>query len=608
MNRFTTRHAARAAAPPILVAVMALSSPFAAVAQSPELLQPYQLYEAARVDGDFAAAERYAQQMLTAAESQYGDESLELVEPIKRVAASQASAGNGGLAVASYERVLSIQQAQLGEGHPDTIPTLEALYRLHLEQQEFAAAEQRLQAILELEQSIYGERHDNVIATLTRLLELYTQQGRTDEARDVDQRIEAARFSERTLSFDTPSGGDPRYDIEDGYATVRVFYGTDRARTGDAKPATFYGAGRGELEMGHLDVTIPAIHKYGELESESRWSIYTYVLGEEARKQRYVLLQSVDPLPEDQFYARLREHVEDSPTNDVFFFVHGYNSTFEDAARRVAQLAYDLDFDGTPMMYSWPSQGSTAAYTVDEAVVRLSGRKMSRFIEDIVAQSGAERVHLIAHSMGNRALIEALTAYSARRGPGATANAFDQIVFTAPDVDRDYFTTVIDDIKHVAQRITLYASQNDVALRTSRIVHGAPRAGQAGKTIISLPGLDTIDMSGVDADLLGHTYFAANQGAIHDLFRLFWRNEPPAQRCGMNRAGSSDGVWSFSAEECKGVDLLRASVLIKRFGGSARDRVRARIAAITDREPETARREWQQILTRLDALLSEDNP
>ena len=194
------------------------------------------------------------------------------------------------------------------------------------------------------------------------------------------------------------------------------------------------------MELGHLDVTIPETHKYGELEAESRWSLFTVNLGEQARKQRYVLLVDVTPLDKDNFYAQLGKYIGAAPSKDAFVFIHGYNSSFEDAARRAAQLAYDLDFDGTPMMYSWPSRASTSAYTVDEAVVRVSGQKLSRFLEDVVAKSGAERIHPIAHSMGNRALIEALQALNARSDTAERPALFDQIVFTAPDVDRDVFS------------------------------------------------------------------------------------------------------------------------------------------------------------------------
>ena len=67
---------------------------------------------------------------------------------------------------------------------------------------------------------------------------------------------------------------------------------------------------------------------------------------------------------------------------------------------------------------------------------------------------------------------------------------------------------------HAADRVTLYASDSDYALRSSQFFHGAPRAGSAGAVIIRVAGLDTIDMSAVPADMLGHSYFAANSGAI----------------------------------------------------------------------------------------------
>ena len=38
-------------------------------------------------------------------------------------------------------------------------------------------------------------------------------------------------------------------------------------------------------------------------------------------------------------------------------FVHGFNTTFDNALFRTAQIAYDLKFDGAPFVYSWPSQG-----------------------------------------------------------------------------------------------------------------------------------------------------------------------------------------------------------------------------------------------------------
>jgi esterase/lipase superfamily enzyme len=399
------------------------------------------------------------------------------------------------------------------------------------------------------------------------------------------------------------AGTNRRYKQDQGFAIVRVFYGTNRARTGETKTALFYGKGRGDLQYGYLNVTIPQNHKEAELETQPRWAEYIFTLTGESMRRRYVLLDQITPLAKDDFARALRQQVKESSSKDLFIFVHGFNNTFEDAARRAAQMVYDLDFDGTPILYSWPSQGSATAYAVDEAAVGISGRKMADFLETVVAQSGAERIHLLAHSMGNRALIEALQTYLAKRAPEKRRHIFGQIVFTAPDVDRDYFTDAIDSLRGAAERVTLYASVNDYALRTSQYVHGAPRAGTAGDVIIRLPGLDTIDMSAVPADALGHSYFAANSGAIYDIFRILWRGDPPQQRCGMSdRKGSGTlTVWWFNADACKGDDLLVAGVMLKRFGDLARARVEANISTLTD---PSQKKEWSLILKRLDGLLA----
>jgi esterase/lipase superfamily enzyme len=569
-------------------------APISMSGQTLDLIQPYQHYDDARARNDFVTAIDYGRQALEIAEARYGANSVEVVHSIERIAEVLALAGELAQAAVNYRRALDIKERELGSAHPDLIPILEALTDIASQQQNFA--ETLLNRILGIERAIYGNQHDNVLTTLNELRNLYIHQDRLDDVARTEADIEAAMLVERGLDFEGPDVNRHRYGFDDGHATVRVFYGTNRARSGEEKAARFYGVERGDLELGYLDVSIPETHRYGELESQSRWSIYTYVLGEEAKKKRYVLLLKIEPLAEENFYATLQDQIQSSPSDDVFIFVHGYSSSFEDAARRVAQLAYDLDFDGTPMMYSWPSQGTTAAYTVDEAAVRIGGRKMSRFIEDVAAKSGADRIHLIAHSMGNR------------RESAEPEKIFDQIVFTAPDVDRDYFVEVIDNISRFAQRVTLYASDNDVALQWSKIFHGAPRAGLAGDTIVTSAGLDTIDMSAVEADVLGHSYFAASQGAIHDLFRLFWQGEPPHERCGMGeRSSTLASFWSFNADDCKGTDLLEASVLLKRFGQGARARVKARIDALSERASESAKQEWIQILDRLDSLLAVDD-
>ena len=590
--------------PRAILAALAIFCVTPALSQTDSMFSPYQRYEDALLDDDLDAAAGFAQQSVSAATAEFGAESPEVVEALIRLATVNQQLGHLDEAERNLEQALRITEQALGDQHPELVPLLEFLATINREQGDLDNAAARIARVLSIELAIYGEHSDIVVTTLGELRDIYEESGQTDKQLEMEARIRAA--GEFTRNLGSLDDDDPRrYSAKDGYATVRVFYGTNRVASGKSKPAQFYGNRRGELDVGYVDVSIPETHKYGELESESRFSIYTYLLGDEAKKRRYVILQSVVPLDQEDYYAQLSSYIEDSPSNDVFVFIHGFNVTFEDAARRAAQLAYDLDFDGTPMVYSWPSKASAVAYTVDEAVVRPSGRKLARLLDGIVHETGAERIHLVAHSMGNRALIEALQAYILRNGTEESLHAFDQIVFTAPDVDRDYFLETVDSVSSVARRVTLYASRNDLALKASRLLHGATRAGLAGGAIISHPAIDTIDVSGIDADILGHSYFAANEGAIYDLFRLFWHGEPPPERCSMSEKETRGArFWLFDLDNCRGSDLLEAGLLYRKFGDNAVQRVEQHIEEIEDDEDED-KEEWTGILDRLHSLIDE---
>lgn len=520
----------------------------------------------------------------------------------RQLGEAQAAAGAREPAAATLESALALQAELDGADSPDLVPLLERRATVLADLGRFDEAEAALRRAAGLGERAFGPAHANVLATLELLRSMQERAGRTAEAERTAALIETRDRRSRAPLTRVDPKTERRYLAQQGAATVRVYYGTNRKATGDRRPARTYGPERGDLQYGYVDVTIPERHVHGELETQSRWSLLTYFADESEAQKRYVLLQRVLPLPAAQFAQTLRGEVADTRLKEVFVFVHGFNTSFEDAARRTAQLAYDLDFDGTPIFYAWPSQASTTSYIVDEAAVNSSGRHMAEFLETVMAQSGARRVHLIAHSMGNRALIEAMQTYLAKRAPDKREKLFGQVVFTAPDVDREYFTQAIDSLKPAAERTTLYASDNDLALATSRKLHGAPRAGLAGETIIALPGMDTIDMSGIEADLLGHSYFAANSGAIYDLFRLLWRSDPPPQRCGLDakRGGTAAPVWRFNVARCAGAELLQAGVLVKRFGDRARARVRSRLQQLTDPQQ---KQEWQRILQKLDDLL-----
>jgi esterase/lipase superfamily enzyme len=285
-----------------------------------------------------------------------------------------------------------------------------------------------------------------------------------------------------------------------------------------------YGADRGKLEFGTCEVSIPKSHDVGELESPS-------VLRLEFQQDpmRHVILHGVHNEPAEEFFANLNACVDRSPHKAAFVFVHGYNTKFEDAARRTAQIAYDLKFDGAPIFYSWPSQGGLLQYAVDETNVTWTAPHLLQFLTDVAQRSGAEQIHLVAHSMGNRALTSALRDIALMNK--SSKPLFNEVVLTAPDIDAEVFINdIAPAIVKTAQRVTLYASSNDEALIMSKKVHGYARAGDSGSQLIVVPGVDTVDVSAVDTSLLGHNYYGDNSTVLADIFELLNASKPADQR------------------------------------------------------------------------------
>jgi|SRR5579871_906943 len=346
----------------------------------------------------------------------------------------------------------------------------------------------------------------------------------------------------------TEGKGAPNTELPT-HATREIYFATDRNLTGKSAVGEIFGTepdSNGQLHFGRCLVRIPRGHKMGELEGPS-------ILKLEFRKasEKYVTLLSVDVEPHDVFFHHVADDIQNhSKRHELFVFVHGFNTTFEDAAKRTAQLAYDLGFNGPAILYSWPSQGrvSPIAYNMDGTNAELTARRLEQFLQDLATQSGATTIHLIAHSMGNRPLTSALQRM-AIAGPSERLPIFNEVALMAPDISASVFKQLAAEIRPSAQRITLYASSKDEALKASSTFAGYPRAGQGGSSILVVPGVDTIDASAVDTSVLGlfHQYYADNRTVLSDLFHLL-QNEAPDIRFGLKKDITSAGVyWEFKA-------------------------------------------------------------
>ncbi|MBI2480633.1 MAG: alpha/beta hydrolase [Planctomycetia bacterium] len=295
-----------------------------------------------------------------------------------------------------------------------------------------------------------------------------------------------------------------------------------------------------KVEMGVCQVTIPDTHQEGELEAPT---LLRLEVAEDL--QKHIVLRSVQRMESDEFFSGLRKELQ-SKGNHILVFVHGFNVSFEDAARRTAQMSSDLKFAGAPVCYSWPSQADWWKYRVDEKNVELSVDQLKGFLLAVAERSEADTINLVAHSMGNRVLTAALKEMDV--ATSERGQLFNQVILAAPDIDADIFKQrIAPAIVTKAKHVTLYASSKDLALVASRRFNsGDPRAGDAGENLVVVPGIDTIDVSNGDSSLLGHSYYGDNISVLYDIEFLL-HDQPASSRKFLEQVSLPDDAiyWMF---------------------------------------------------------------
>ena len=195
---------------------------------------------------------------------------------------------------------------------------------------------------------------------------------------------------------------------------------------------------------------------------------------------------------------------------DVLIYVHGFKQTFETAALDAATLSDGIKFRGQTMVFSWPSKAGLFDYAYDRDSAMWSRDGFERVLHAAVANPGGGRVHIVAHSMGTMLTLESLRQLHARYGDAVTQRV-GAIVFAAPDIDMDVFSSAINRIGSLGRKITVIAATNDLALGLSgRLAGGMTRVGAAEKDAIERLGVRVIDASQAGWGIVNHDLFLSN--------------------------------------------------------------------------------------------------
>lgn len=323
-----------------------------------------------------------------------------------------------------------------------------------------------------------------------------------------------------------------------GFSSEKVFFATNRRPAPEpdssADPDTFFSAELGDLRYGTCSVSIPWRRQPGSLPEPS---ILRLEFSQNPAK--HIVLMEIDMLPDAAFWQQLRSTVEASSDRRLLLFIHGYAATFRDAARRTAQIAWDMNYQGAAMFFSWPAGGYEEGsvehgnYLKDLRLANLSRFDLITVLQQISARSGATSIHVVAHSMGGHLLTDSLVQIAKSEAGSVPASQFRQLVLAAPDVDAQVFVEKqAANLAAFREGLTVYASDSDYALSASRTVNSYEPLGQinawsrqgAKERLYSLIDVSALAKSWFST---GHLYYGDLPQVIRD-FDLTFRGMTPA--------------------------------------------------------------------------------
>ena len=279
-------------------------------------------------------------------------------------------------------------------------------------------------------------------------------------------------------------------DVSEVAANPTVLVATNRKPVDGAHAKPWFGPERSQtLSIAHARLTPP---------DAGRFSLAAVGLDDWR-------LDAIEPVPQ----------IGDLPgaaagARDVLIYVHGFNQTFETAVLDAARLSDGIRFHGDTLAFAWPSKAKLLDYGYDRDSAMWSRDALEKVLDGLMASPTVGRLHIVAHSIGTMLTMEALRQLYAHQGDAA-ADRLGAVVFAAPDIDMDVFTSSVDHIGPIARKITLLTATNDRALAVSRwMAGGMTRVGAAQKAQLEQLGLHVIDASQEGWGVVNHDLFLTN--------------------------------------------------------------------------------------------------
>lgn len=323
-----------------------------------------------------------------------------------------------------------------------------------------------------------------------------------------------------------------------------LFYVTDRNPVGENSRKHFFGSERGELSFG-----IYSVSQNEESANNGATKASRSISGKMMRSApKSDVHMSISEKAWVEWKRELAGQFAGYPDDSALVYIHGYAKSFVEAADEAASFSTAIEYQGVPILYSWPSGSSPLGYSSDLAAVAWSTFYLEQLLNQLETLDHLRTIHLVAHSLGSKALLDVLVKKIEQSAKSTDQNwRFGEVVLIAPDVEKEIFIRdYLPRLENSPSRLTIYISSHDIPLKISGSLHGVPRLGDARNTLTHYPGVETIDVSQVSSFLRGHSYYRKDADVVSDIGMLI------NQRLGAEdrpllvpREAAGTGVWSL---------------------------------------------------------------
>ena len=310
-----------------------------------------------------------------------------------------------------------------------------------------------------------------------------------------------------------PSALTPVAPIPADARQVELLVSTTRRETTD--PAImFSGERQPDSRFASLSISIPPGHVAGDI---------AWAQSGQPDPATHFAAASARRLAPAEFTTTLRQRIARSGRSHVLVFVHGYNTRFDEAAFRFAQIIHDSGAKVTPVLFSWASWGTLSAYPYDRVSAEIARNGLESLLETLANDPSVGEVSVLAHSMGGWLAMEAMRQMAIRKG--RINGRIRNVMLAAPDIDIDVAMANGRDFGSYRPKVSLFVSRDDRALDVSRFIWGSrDRLGSIDpdaepyRSNLAGNGVDIIDLTSVKTgDRTGHAKFAQSAEVVRSI-------------------------------------------------------------------------------------------